>query len=92
MISSGFFSVGEPDRFKPIVKTLLQGGDKYMLLADYASYIACQKKVEIAYQDQDEWIRKAILNVTNMGNFSSDHTITQYANKVWDARPVMPVE
>ncbi len=89
MIGSGFFSPDEPDRFKPIVDMLLQHGDKYMLLADYASYIACQKKVETAYQDQEQWIRKAILNVANMGKFSSDRTIMQYAQQIWDARPVV---
>ena len=88
MIGSGFFSPDEPDRFKPIVDALLQHGDKYMLLADYASYIACQKKVETAYQDQEQWIRKAILNVANMGKFSSDRTIMQYAKQIWDAQPV----
>jgi len=88
MIGSGFFSPDEPDRFKPIVDTLLQHGDKYMLLADYASYIACQKKVETAYQDQEQWIRKAILNIANMGKFSSDRTIMQYAKQIWDAKPV----
>jgi starch phosphorylase len=92
MIASGFFSVGEPGRFKPIVDSLLQGGDKYMLLADYASYIACQEKVAVAYQNQDEWIRKAILNIANMGKFSSDHTIMQYASKILDAKTVIPVE
>jgi starch phosphorylase len=92
MIASGFFSISEPGRFKPIVDSLLQGGDKYMLLADYASYIACQEKVAIAYQNQDEWIRKAILNIANMGKFSSDHTIMQYASKIWDAKQVIPVE
>jgi starch phosphorylase len=92
MIASGFFSMGEPRRFKPIVDSLLQGGDKYMLLADYASYIACQEKVAIAYQNQDEWIRKAILNIANMGKFSSDHTIMQYASKIWDAKQVIPVK
>jgi len=90
MIGSGFFSPEEPDRFKLIVDTLLQDGDKYLLLADYASYIACQEKVEIAYQDQEQWVRKAILNVANMGKFSSDRTIMQYAHQIWDARPVVP--
>ncbi|MEO8768149.1 MAG: glycogen/starch/alpha-glucan phosphorylase, partial [Nitrosospira sp.] len=49
MIGSGFFSPEEPDRFKLIVDALLQHGDEYLLLADYASYIACQKEVELAY-------------------------------------------
>ena len=71
-----------------MIDALLQNGDKYMLLADYASYIACQKKVETVYQDQEQWIRKAILNIANMGKFSSDRTIMQYAKQIWDAQPV----
>ncbi|MDD5180553.1 MAG: glycogen/starch/alpha-glucan phosphorylase, partial [Gallionellaceae bacterium] len=63
MIGSGFFSPGEPDRFRPIIDALLQHGDHYLLLADYASYIACQKEVESAYRDQEQWVKKAILNV-----------------------------
>lgn len=90
MIGSGFFSPDELDRFKPIVDSLLQYGDEYLLLADYASYIACQKKVELAYQDQEQWVRKAILNVANMGKFSSDRTIKQYASQIWNAEPVVP--
>jgi glycogen phosphorylase len=88
MIGSGFFSLDEPDRFKPIVDSLLQHGDHYLLLADYASYIACQQKVETAYRNQQEWVKKAILNVANMGKFSSDRTILQYAEKIWDAKQV----
>ncbi|MDE2117363.1 MAG: glycogen/starch/alpha-glucan phosphorylase, partial [Betaproteobacteria bacterium] len=91
MIGSGFFSPGEPDRFKPIVDELLRRGDQYLLLADYASYIACQKAVETAYKDQEQWVKKAILNVANMGKFSSDRTIMQYAEQIWDAKPVVPV-
>ena len=92
MIGSGFFSPDEPDRFKPIIDALLHHGDEYLLLADYASYIACQKEVELAYLDQERWVRKAILNVAHMGKFSSDRTIMQYADQIWDAKPVVPVE
>lgn len=91
MIASGFFSMDEPDRFKPIVDTLLQNGDHYLLLADYASYMACQLKVEDAYRNQKAWIKKAILNVANMGKFSSDRTILQYAEQIWNAKQVPPV-
>ena len=90
MIGSGFFSADEADRFKPVVDTLLRHGDNYLLLADYASYIACQKEVETAYRDQEQWVKKAILNVANMGKFSSDRTIMQYAEQIWDAKPVAP--
>ncbi len=90
MIGSGFFSPDEQDRFKPVVDVLLRHGDHYMLLADYASYIACQKEVETAYKDQEQWVKKAILNVANMGKFSSDRTIMQYAEQIWNAKPVVP--
>jgi starch phosphorylase len=70
----------------------LHHGDQYLLLADYASYIACQKKVEVAYRDQQKWVKKSILNVANMGKFSSDRTILQYAEHIWHAKQVAPVE
>ena len=88
MIGSGFFSLDDPTRFKPVVASLLEQGDYYLLLADYASYIACQQRVENAYRNQKEWVRKAILNVANMGKFSSDRTIMQYAEKIWGANQV----
>lgn len=88
MIGSGFFSPAEPDRFKPIIDNLLHRGDQYLLLADYASYIECQSRVEAAYKDQKQWVKKAILNVANMGKFSSDRTISQYANEIWNVESV----
>lgn len=90
MIASGFFSPDEPNRFKPIVDTLLAHGDHYLLLADYEAYIACQQEIETAYLDQDAWIKKTIMNVANMGKFSSDRTIMQYAEKIWAASPYTP--
>jgi starch phosphorylase len=88
MIGNGYFSPEEPARFKPIVDNLLDHGDHYLLLADYASYIAAQKAVDLAYQDPQQWLRKAILNVANMGKFSSDRTILQYAQQIWHTKPV----
>ncbi len=88
MIASGYFSPEEPERFRPIVDNLLENGDHYLLLADYASYVACQKEVEAAYRDQQQWLRKVILNVANMGRFSSDRTVLQYAEQIWQAKPV----
>ncbi len=89
MIARGYFSPEDPDRFKPIVDNLLANGDHYLLLADYASYAACQKEVEAAYRDQQQWLRKTILNVANMGKFSSDRAISQYAEQIWQAKPVV---
>jgi starch phosphorylase len=92
MIGCGFFSPEQPDRFKPILDNLLQYGDKYLLLADYASYIACQGEVEEAYKNQAQWVTKAILNVANMGKFSSDRTIAQYAKEIWNVKPVATIK
>ena len=89
MIASGYFSPDQTERFQPIVNNLTHGGDSYMLLADYASYIAGQERVEALYLDQKQWTRSAILNVAGMGKFSSDRTIGEYANKIWGARPVL---
>jgi starch phosphorylase len=88
MIASGYFSPEEPERYRPILDSLLAHGDHYLLLADYASYVARQAEVEAAYRDQRQWLRKVILNVANMGKFSSDRTILQYAEQIWQATPV----
>ena len=90
MIGSGYFSPDEPERFRPVVDALLQHGDQYLVLADYASYIACQRDVDATYRDQDRWVRTAILNVACMGKFSSDRTVLQYAEQIWHTRPVLP--
>jgi starch phosphorylase len=88
MINSGYFSPEEPNLFSPIFDNLTQNNDYYMLLADYADYVLCQKKVEELYRQPEEWTRKAILNVANMGKFSSDRTINEYAQEIWDLKPV----
>ena len=89
MIGSGYFSPEQADRFRPVVDTLTQGGDKYLLLADYAAYVAAQERVEALYRDPQQWTRRAILNVAGMGKFSSDRTINEYAKKIWGAKPVL---
>ena len=87
MIAGGFFSVEEPDRYQAIFDNLLHKGDHYLLLADYASYIATQDAVGTLYQDQEEWSRMAILNVARVGKFSSDRTIGEYAKNIWNVTP-----
>ncbi|WP_399679745.1 glycogen/starch/alpha-glucan phosphorylase [Xenophilus sp.] len=87
-IQSGAFSPGEPGRYQAIFDTLVNWGDHYLLLADYASYVAKQAEVDALYLDPDAWTRKAILNVAGMGVFSSDRTIAEYAHEIWHTRPV----
>ena len=88
MLRDGYFSPEDRDRFKPVFDTLTYHGDHYLLLADYASYIACQEQVGQLYRDPSAWTQKAILNVAGMGQFSSDRTIGQYAKDIWNVVPV----
>ncbi|MGC1307783.1 MAG: glycogen/starch/alpha-glucan phosphorylase [Phormidesmis sp.] len=90
MITSGVFSSGDTELFKPLINNLLNQ-DRFMVLADYQSYIDCQVKVSEAYQNQDEWVRMSILNAARMGKFSSDRSIQEYCDQIWNIEPV-PVE
>lgn len=87
-IRDGVFSPGEPARYQGIFDTLVNWGDQYLLLADYASYVATQARVDALYRDADAWTRMAILNVAGMGAFSSDRTIAEYAHQIWKTKPV----
>ena len=87
MLRSGYFSPDDVDRFKPITDLLTTYGDFYLLTADYAGYIAAQERADALFQNQDEWVRKAILNVARMGKFSSDRTIREYAKDIWGIAP-----
>lgn len=80
--TNGFFSPENPGLFQPIVDSILSG-DKYCVLADYASFIECQEKVSQVYNDQEKWDRMAILNVARSGKFSSDRAISEYAKNIW---------
>ncbi|MDM0036574.1 glycogen/starch/alpha-glucan phosphorylase [Variovorax sp. J22P271] len=87
-IRDGLFSPTEPARYQQIFDALVSWGDHYLLLADYASYVEAQARVDALYRDADAWTRMAILNVAGMGEFSSDRTIAQYAHDIWKTRPV----
>src|SRR6266446_6203650 len=87
LISSGFFEPEHPELFHPLIQSLLDQ-DTYMLLADFQSYVECQERVSKAFQDPDEWTRKAILNIAHMGKFSSDRSIREYAERLWQTRGV----
>jgi glycogen phosphorylase len=87
-IGSGFFSREDRDRYRPIVNALLQGGDEYLVLADFDAYMNCQEKVDECYAKPFSWTEKSILNVARMGYFSSDRTINEYARDIWNVSPV----
>jgi glycogen phosphorylase len=83
-IAQGEFSPGEPDRYRGLVEGLLNR-DTYMLMADFADYVATQGKVDALWQQPQVWAGCAIRNVAAMGFFSSDRTIREYVEKIWVA-------
>ena len=87
-IAGGVFSADEPGRYRGLVDSLLWGGDHYLLLADYASYIETQAKVDALYRQPGEWAARAIANVAGMGVFSSDRTIREYARQIWNVAAI----
>jgi len=87
LLFSGHFSPLEPGVFDPIREALLTAGDQYMHLADLGSYAETQARVGVLYADPEEWTKRAIHNVAASGYFSSDRTISEYAAKIWGARP-----
>jgi starch phosphorylase len=87
MIASGEFSGGDRSLFQPLVEQLLQR-DEFMVLADYASYISTQSRVEQIYLNKKEWLKKSVLNVARSGYFSSDRTVREYCEKIWRVKPV----
>ena len=86
-IAGGLFSPEEPGRYRGLIDSLLWGGDHYLLLADYASYVEAQAKVDALYRQPAEWATRAIANVAGMGVFSSDRTIREYATQIWGMTP-----
>jgi glycogen phosphorylase len=90
-ISRGDFSPEEPSLFSPIVESLLNQGDYYMLLADYRAYVTAQEAVGKLFLDKQEWARKSILNTARMGKFSSDRSVKEYADNIWGLKPLPAV-
>ena len=84
----------DPDTelFRELYDALLNGcgnrADEYFVLKDFASYAEAQERVDKAYKDKEKWAKMAILNTANSGKFSSDRTIRQYADEIWDLKPV----
>ncbi|WP_425560570.1 glycogen/starch/alpha-glucan phosphorylase [Microbacterium natoriense] len=88
LIASGAFSRGDRSVFEPVVSNLLYE-DRFMVLADYASYMTAQERVDAAYRDADGWNRSAVLNVARTGFFSSDRSIRDYIDRIWHTPPVI---
>ncbi len=85
LIASGHFSPDQPDRFHPIIDSLLAGGDYFLVLKDFRSYLDIQEKIDALHREPEEWTRRAILNVAGAGIFSSDAAVRNYMRLIWNA-------
>jgi starch phosphorylase len=85
---SDLFCPSEPGLFRPVADKLLSNGEPYFHLADFGAYIDKKEQMLRDYHDRESWNRRAILNIARSGKFSSDRTIREYANDIWDLKPV----
>ena len=88
LIASGHFSHGDRDVFRPIVENL-SWSDPFLVIADYASFIAAQERVDQAWLDSERWTRMSILNTAHSGKFSSDRAIAEYCEQIWGVPSVI---
>jgi glycogen phosphorylase len=86
-IASGAVAGGDRELFHPLVDNLLES-DPFLVFADYQSYIDCQARISALWRDQKAWTRTSILNVARMGKFSSDRSIRDYCQEVWQVQPM----
>ncbi len=86
-LSGDFLNLEQPGLYRPIREALLEFGDYYLHLADFASYLEIQQRVDEVYHDAGTWTEMCIRNIANMGYFSSDRTIQEYAQDIWHLKP-----
>lgn len=82
------FDPTQPDLYMDIFNDLTRHGDPFFYMADFRPYIEVQQKIDALFRQPDKWAEKAILNVARMGWFSSDRTIREYAEKIWNVKPI----
>ena len=89
LVDSGFFSINEPDIFNALRASIFGGAnDRYYLMADLRMYHDVHESAMMLYKTSPaEWNRKAVINIASSAKFSSDRTIKEYADDIWNIRP-----
>ena len=88
LLECGHFNQFEPGIFDDIINSMKSPHDSWMTIADFRSFIDAQRRVELAYQDQERWTKMSILNCAYSGKFSTDRTISDYNREIWKLTPV----
>ncbi|BAO45193.1 glycogen/starch/alpha-glucan phosphorylase [Thiolapillus brandeum] len=88
LLESGHFNIDEPGIFDQLIAAMKDPRDPWMTVADFRSYVDAQEQVSCAYQDQETWVRKSILNTASSGFFSTDRTMQEYNRDIWKLRPM----
>lgn len=87
LIGGGHFSHGDTEVFRPLIENLTEC-DPFLVVADYAAYVACQEHVGVRWQDTECWTRMSIANTARSGKFSSDRAVAEYCAEIWNVQPV----
>ncbi|MFT5220919.1 MAG: starch phosphorylase [Planctomycetota bacterium] len=89
VLQSGQFNQSEPGIFDPVINGILDPSDPWMTAADFTGFVAAQRRVAASYQDREQWTRMSIYNTAASGRFSSDRTIREYNDEIWQLQPVV---
>jgi starch phosphorylase len=88
LLESGYFNTREPGIFNNIISSLKTPHDPWLTLADFRSFVDAQKRVNVAWLDQQNWIRMSIMNTASSGFFSTDRTMEQYNDDIWNLEKI----
>ena len=83
-LDSGDLTPEEPEAFRPLVESLLDRGDYFLTLPDYAAYSQAHDRIVETWKQPEKWWKMAIINSASMGKFSSDRSIMDYAKTIWN--------
>ena len=88
LLESGHFNQFEPSLLEPVIQSIRSPDDPWMVAADFRAYIEAQKRVDLAYMDEENWTRMSIANSACSGQFSTDRTMLEYNRDIWNLTPV----